>query len=110
MKINKGCNFEGDVVGESISVEDGSNIKMQALTKKEFNTALILKISIILLIIYFVILFSYQLILKSKKKNLNHSYKEKQKELKTRYRLLKDLQTKLKKQKKTEVKKRVLNA
>jgi cytoskeletal protein CcmA (bactofilin family) len=34
VKIKKGCNFEGDVVGESISVEEGSNIKMQALTKK----------------------------------------------------------------------------
>ena len=34
VKINKGCNFEGDVVGESISIEDGANIKIQALTKK----------------------------------------------------------------------------
>ncbi len=32
--IKKGCNFEGDVVGESISIEEGSNIKIQALTKK----------------------------------------------------------------------------
>ena len=34
VKINKGCNLEGDVVGESISIEDGANIKIQALTKK----------------------------------------------------------------------------
>jgi len=34
VKINKGCNFEGDVVGESISIEEGANIKIQALTKK----------------------------------------------------------------------------
>ena len=34
VKINAGCNFEGDVVGESISIEEGANIKIQALTKK----------------------------------------------------------------------------
>tara|TARA_E500000178_G_scaffold166697_1_gene166096 strand:+ start:308 stop:460 length:153 start_codon:yes stop_codon:yes gene_type:complete len=50
------------------------------------------------------------LILKSKKNDLHHSYKVKQKELKTRYRLLKDLQKKLKKQKQSRLKKRVLNA
>ena len=35
VKINRGCNFEGDVVSESISIEEGANIKIQALTKKE---------------------------------------------------------------------------
>ena len=34
ISIKKGCNFEGDVVAESLSVEDGANIKMQAMTKK----------------------------------------------------------------------------
>ena len=34
VKHNAGCNFEGDVVGESISIEEGANIKIQALTKK----------------------------------------------------------------------------
>ena len=34
VKINSGCNFEGDVVGESISIQEGANIKIQALTKK----------------------------------------------------------------------------
>ena len=34
VRINKGCSFEGDVVGESISIEEGANIKIQALTKK----------------------------------------------------------------------------
>ena len=29
--------FEGDVVGESISIEEGANIKIQALTKKEYK-------------------------------------------------------------------------
>tara|TARA_B100002019_G_C21187709_1_gene557128 strand:- start:96 stop:305 length:210 start_codon:yes stop_codon:yes gene_type:complete len=69
-----------------------------------------LKISIFLLIIYFTILIFYQLILKSKRKDLNHRYKAKQKELKTRCRLVKDLKTKLKKQKKPRLKKRVLSA
>lgn len=34
VNINKGCNFEGDVIAESLSVEDGANVKMQAITKK----------------------------------------------------------------------------
>jgi len=34
ISIKKGCNFEGDAVGESIAIEEGSNIKIQALTKK----------------------------------------------------------------------------
>ena len=34
ISIKKGCNFEGDVVAESLSVEDGANIRMQATTKK----------------------------------------------------------------------------
>ena len=34
VSIKKGCNFEGEVIAESLSVEDGANIKMQAMTKK----------------------------------------------------------------------------
>ena len=34
VSVKKGCSVDGDIIAENISIEEGSTLKIQALTKK----------------------------------------------------------------------------